>query len=1093
MIFSAVRDWKTTIHCVVWILSIFFGLFILLMPTQARDYHIRASDGEEYTVTLGETPDINNFSVRKSNGEILRGVTEAERATTAELYFAAKLFWHILPLYSLDAPVEDLDAWVTDIAKIAIIKLLVQQGADILLDGAVNGFLGTVQLLLGGNVGSIVDGWIPAAINDAVEKDAEQRLLIDAANLAKSFAATAVDHENMLRDFYLSYETRSVLISIDEINTAWESFYIVVECKSLTTNLIHKYLQDPKSEISLELGSLGSIAVSLLPAGKTTTTIAKRVVTTTDFIGDVTDAIETIDSVNYTQDHIEKLQRVRENAGSWIYQQVLSDINEKKRELRGTLDQVGYFQPMIAPTVNVPPPDEPSPEQIGTIPNENETEVTPLPNHPPEVYRQINPQNFRVGDDPKWRNLSSYFSDPDGDILIYKANSSNDRIADAMIEGRNSVKITPGEVGTATVTVTAEDPAGLIEEQSFRVTVQTRPPIPQTIPSLPVCDRTPQVREEIMKRTRDNNCAKVTEDELESIRRLSIINEGLITLQQGDFDELRNLEDLVLNENSLRTLPEDVFWYLGELEELSLRDNQITTLVKDTFEHLDSLTYLTLRGNPLATLQQGAFDDLEMLIELDLSDNQLITLPTGVFEDLFNLEELNLENNHITTLSSGGFLGLSSLEDLYLDENPLQTIKAGAFSGLDSLTDLNFYSYPLRTIEAGAFSGLNSLTDLDLGNAQLRTLQRDVFSGLSSLEDLYLHKNPLQTIEAGAFSGLDSLTYLNLDDTQLQTIEAGAFSGLDSLTDLDLGNAQLRTLQRDVFSGLSSLERLDLDENPLQTIETGAFSGLDSLTDLYLYNTQLRTLQRDVFSGLSSLEDLDLDEGTLRVIEVGAFNGLSNLISLDLSENQLNTLPVGIFSGLSSLMFVNLRSNPGAPFTLTLELARTDNTNLEAAGPATVKVTLAEGAPFDMNIRLSIEGGTLSVDIVTLTRGQTESDPITIRQNGTRVATVRLEIAPTIPQGYRGIQMAVGSPLTLFSDALPEEPALISDVNRDGTVNILDLVFVASKFGETDAADADLNADGQVNIQDLVIVANSFGDVAAGPSPETLDASLVQH
>lgn len=49
------------------------------------------------------------------------------------------------------------------------------------------------------------------------------------------------------------------------------------------------------------------------------------------------------------------------------------------------------------------------------------------------------------------------------------------------------------------------------------------------------------------------------------------------------------------------------------------------------------------------------------------------------------------------------------------------------------------------------------------------------------------------------------------------------------------------------------------------------------------------------------------------------------------------------------------------------------------------------------------------------------------------------------------------------------------DVTGDGVVNILDLVSVASHFGEINA-DADVNGDGVVNILDLTLVARNFGN-----------------
>lgn len=49
------------------------------------------------------------------------------------------------------------------------------------------------------------------------------------------------------------------------------------------------------------------------------------------------------------------------------------------------------------------------------------------------------------------------------------------------------------------------------------------------------------------------------------------------------------------------------------------------------------------------------------------------------------------------------------------------------------------------------------------------------------------------------------------------------------------------------------------------------------------------------------------------------------------------------------------------------------------------------------------------------------------------------------------------------------------DVTGDGVVNILDLVFVASHFGDVDRK-ADVNNDGAVNILDLTLVAQNFSN-----------------
>ena len=60
---------------------------------------------------------------------------------------------------------------------------------------------------------------------------------------------------------------------------------------------------------------------------------------------------------------------------------------------------------------------------------------------------------------------------------------------------------------------------------------------------------------------------------------------------------------------------------------------------------------------------------------------------------------------------------------------------------------------------------------------------------------------------------------------------------------------------------------------------------------------------------------------------------------------------------------------------------------------------------------------------------------------------------------------------------VPPPPPTPWDVNGDGTVNIQDLVLVASEFGQSgESLKGDINGDGTVNVLDLVLVSSHFGE-----------------
>ena len=108
----------------------------------------------------------------------------------------------------------------------------------------------------------------------------------------------------------------------------------------------------------------------------------------------------------------------------------------------------------------------------GTVDTSGPVTVT-QPNRGPTVEESIKDRTIAVGESGSV-DLSSKFDDPDGDVLTYAAESSEETLVRVGMAG-STVTYEGLAAGSATVTVTATDPGGLSAAQGFSVTVNGAP------------------------------------------------------------------------------------------------------------------------------------------------------------------------------------------------------------------------------------------------------------------------------------------------------------------------------------------------------------------------------------------------------------------------------------------------------------------------------------------------------------------------------------------------------------------------------------------------------------------------------------------
>ena len=237
---------------------------------------------------------------------------------------------------------------------------------------------------------------------------------------------------------------------------------------------------------------------------------------------------------------------------------------------------------------------------------------------------------------------------------------------------------------------------------------------------------------------------------------------------------------------------------------------------------------------------------------------------------------------------------------------------------------------------------------------------------------------------------------------------------LAAITELDLNSQDVFSLRAGDFAGLTALEKLGLFAASLPELPAGIFAGLSTLTELNLGDNTFTALPQGIFSDLSALSKLYLGQNNFTTLPEDTFANVPTLTLLALDSNRISQLPENLFKGLTALTALNLSGNPVEPLPLTV--------GLEKIGEDGFRARVREGAPFDIEVSLTIMGGTIDggASSLTISTGSVQSSTLQVTRttNSTDAVTVDIGTLPDRPtdENIHGVRNHRGYELTKSPD-----------------------------------------------------------------------------
>ena len=532
-------------------------------------------------------------------------------------------------------------------------------------------------------------------------------------------------------------------------------------------------------------------------------------------------------------------------------------------------------------------------------------------------------------------------------------------------------------------------------------------------------------------------------------------------------DEMATLERLDAVDRSIRDLRG--LEAATNLRRLELPHNLISDLSPLT--RLIQLDHINVEDNVISDL--SPLSGLINLEELQVHHNLISDL--SPIKGLINLRELNISHNVITDLSP--LSDLIRLDRVLMSENPLADL--APLTGLISLR--RFHSSGTPILNLSALAKLPKLQELDIGSGEISDLS--VLEGFTTLRELYLAGNEISDISP--LATLTGLTHLNLENNQISDVSP--LASLSNLTRIELQDNEIVDFSPlDVFPESVTIVG---NNNPGFTgsapkiggpwlwviVPTNGLSGSSAAASRTDFLAQV--------SGGAVTELRIARQGAMEGDAVGAKVWTLGGISKS-GGNNINELVNTIGLGTGNI------DNHVAYGSVNLDSPREQRTRMFVGSGDAVKVWLNGVLVHSKAIDRDADG-------------YKENFPVTLRA-GTNTLLVAVYEGEGWWSGFFGFTRGTDYAVWTQSPPTPIGFVRVADVNEDGIVSILDLIFVARDFERNKPSNprTDVNGDGRVNILDLSLVASSMDStIPAAPSnfmlgnqlsPETLRAWIVQ-